>query len=597
VEKTDSCEVEGFVQYVNVFACSENLLSSDAWEIGINILYVLWSLWLFIALGVSADAFFVPTLTKISNQLKLSDNVAGVTLVAFGNGSPDIFSAIAAFTADDPKVARLAIGSIFGAAMFVQLFVAGSCMLIAPFKTAARPLIRDLVVYLWACYWMFQCLYKGKMELFDAIGLLALYILFVLGVVAGSGSKTLNKLFGTTKFEPPLTEAKNKEEILPPLSPIVKNRARALSNISQVDQKASPKPQKSLGLENPAFNPPASLGLEPQRSRAGTNLSNISNLSRETVTLAPYAKNRARALSRVSQLDVSITSDKISQNLVKTRADYLRQIYIPWDAEEFSEGNFFDKFLCVIISPLYFCMNITCPVVGDDPKESWNYYLSILQGLAMPWAFYLLLMQYGEDPFGSFPRAAIPAIIGVFLAGMIFFFGRNYKDSPPSWYSFFTISSFLTCILWIFTLANEVVAVLTTLGIMWNIDSIIMGLTFLAWANSIGDFVADTSLARIGKARTAIAACFGAPLLNLLFGTSIGAILSITSKPDRDFITLGLDWLELSLTLSVMSTVTLMLFAFPLLGFKANRLLGTIFVILYIGALALCILAGSGLFE
>ena len=35
----------------------------------------------------------------------------------------------------------------------------------------------------------------------------------------------------------------------------------------------------------------------------------------------------------------------------------------------------------------------------------------------MPWAFYLLLMQYGEDPFGSFPRAAIPAIIGVFLAG------------------------------------------------------------------------------------------------------------------------------------------------------------------------------------
>ena len=48
----------------------------------------------------------------------------------------------------------------------------GTCMLIAPFKTAARPLIRDLVIYLWACYWMFQCLYKGKMELFDAIGLL-----------------------------------------------------------------------------------------------------------------------------------------------------------------------------------------------------------------------------------------------------------------------------------------------------------------------------------------------------------------------------------------------------------------------------------------
>ena len=64
----------------------------------------------------------------------------------------------------------------------------------------------------------------------------------------------------------------------------------------------------------------------------------------------------------------------------------------------------------------------------------------------------------------------LPSSVGFIFFSVIFFFGRNYKDSPPSWYSFFTISSFLTCILWIFTLANEVVAVLTTLGIMWNID-------------------------------------------------------------------------------------------------------------------------------
>ena len=82
------------------------------------------------------------------------------------------------------------------------------------------------------------------------------------------------------------TLGKNDEDILPPLSPMVKNRARALSKISQVDQKASPKPQKALGLENPAFNPLSALGQEPPRSRAGTNLSNISNLSRESVTRA-----------------------------------------------------------------------------------------------------------------------------------------------------------------------------------------------------------------------------------------------------------------------------------------------------------------------
>ena len=36
--------------------------------IGMNILYAIWCLWLFIALGVTADAFFVPTLTKISTK-------------------------------------------------------------------------------------------------------------------------------------------------------------------------------------------------------------------------------------------------------------------------------------------------------------------------------------------------------------------------------------------------------------------------------------------------------------------------------------------------------------------------------------------------
>ena len=69
----------------------------------------IWALWLFIALGTTADAYFVPGLTKIASQLRFSDSVAGVTLVAFGGGAPDIFAAVSAFTAPDPNVARLAV--------------------------------------------------------------------------------------------------------------------------------------------------------------------------------------------------------------------------------------------------------------------------------------------------------------------------------------------------------------------------------------------------------------------------------------------------------------------------------------------------------
>ena len=61
-----------------------------------------------------------------------------------------------------------------------------------------------------------------------------------------------------------------------------------------------------------------------------------------------------------------------------------------------------------------------------------------------------------------------------------------------------------------------------------------MGLTFLAWANSIGDLVADLSLAKVGRAQTAIAACFGTPLLNLLVGTGIGCTIGILTTPGRE---------------------------------------------------------------
>ena len=96
----------------------------------------------------------------------------------------------------------------------------------------------------------------------------------------------------------------------------------------------------------------------------------------------------------------------------------------------------------------------------------------------------------------------------------------------------------ITAMLWIGVEANEIVGLLTALGIFWKIPTAIMGLTFLAWANSIGDLVADISLAKLGKAKTAVAACFGSPLLNLLFGTGIGCLAGILGAQSGDQIPL-----------------------------------------------------------
>ena len=46
-------------------------------------------------LGLTADEFLSPSLSAISDKFSCSQSVAGVTLLAFGNGASDIFSALA----------------------------------------------------------------------------------------------------------------------------------------------------------------------------------------------------------------------------------------------------------------------------------------------------------------------------------------------------------------------------------------------------------------------------------------------------------------------------------------------------------------------
>ncbi|CAK5099597.1 unnamed protein product [Meloidogyne enterolobii] len=54
------------------------------------------------------------------------------------------------------------------------------------------------------------------------------------------------------------------------------------------------------------------------------------------------------------------------------------------------------------------------------------------------------------------------------------------------------------------------------LGNLFNIPYQILGLTAVAWCNSIGDLIADVSVARQGMPRMALSAAIGGPLFSLL---------------------------------------------------------------------------------
>ena len=102
----------------------------------------------FYLLSSIADTYLTPVLTKISNALNLSETIAGVTLLAFANGAPDI---IASATAGDAEGGIfIAVGALFGAASFGATVVLGYCIIRnkGVVEMPSGEWVRDLLFYL-----------------------------------------------------------------------------------------------------------------------------------------------------------------------------------------------------------------------------------------------------------------------------------------------------------------------------------------------------------------------------------------------------------------------------------------------------------------
>merc|ERR1711874_568480 len=113
---------------------------------GAIIFHIIGVLYMFYALALVCDHYFVPTLDVIIEKYKISPDVAGATLMAAGGSAPELFtSIIGVFIA----VSDVGIGTIVGSAVFNVLFVIAACAFAAKeaLSLTAWPLIRDVFFY------------------------------------------------------------------------------------------------------------------------------------------------------------------------------------------------------------------------------------------------------------------------------------------------------------------------------------------------------------------------------------------------------------------------------------------------------------------
>lgn len=174
----EHCKAEriGYVDYLQGYYCAPSKFGALVYLT----FTIVWLICLFMTIGIAASDFVCPNLNTMATSMGLSESLIGVTFLAFGNGSPDVFSTYAAMKIGSGS---LAIGELIGAASFITAVVSGSMALVRPFKVSRKSFVRDTLFFAAAIAFAMYFMSDGLLQLWECIVMLVIYILYVIFVV------------------------------------------------------------------------------------------------------------------------------------------------------------------------------------------------------------------------------------------------------------------------------------------------------------------------------------------------------------------------------------------------------------------------------
>ncbi|KAJ8397878.1 hypothetical protein AAFF_G00435670 [Aldrovandia affinis] len=146
---------------------------------GAVVLHMFGMLYMFIALAIVCDEFFVPALTVITEKFAISDDVAGATFMAAGGSAPELFTSVIGVFVSHSNVG---IGTIVGSAVFNILFVIGMCAIFSReiLNLTWWPLFRDVSFYIVDLIMLIVFFLDNKITYWESMALLGAYASYVI---------------------------------------------------------------------------------------------------------------------------------------------------------------------------------------------------------------------------------------------------------------------------------------------------------------------------------------------------------------------------------------------------------------------------------
>ena len=287
--------------------------------------------------------------------------------------------------------------------------------------------------------------------------------------------------------------------------------------------------QQQAGDKQPAHHAPPDLEAQLDRHQAGHPQSGVHAPHHPASDQAALKPTRQTSgASSVSSLDVHQAPPEVPQ--VTRQRRLLRQASkvsasagpclaragAAWEGV----AGVADAVLWLLEWPLVVARRASIPMVEAESYQRGCFVASCaLSPVAIALYFEL-----------QWPALSVAAAIGVCCAAAAAVVLQHTTEAPewashcgfPIGAALVAVAGFFTAVLWIDTVAGELVALLQFLGIWAGIDAAVLGLTVLAWGNSLGDLATNVAMAKNGLANMAMTACFAGPVFSLLISVAVG---------------------------------------------------------------------------
>ncbi|KAJ4783036.1 Sodium/calcium exchanger family protein [Rhynchospora pubera] len=191
-----------------------------------------------------------------------------------------------------------------------------------------------------------------------------------------------------------------------------------------------------------------------------------------------------------------------------------------------------EMFWHILELPLSLPRRLTIP---DITETRWHKPVAVLSVLFAP-IFLSVIWNSQYEETGS-TNALTIYIIGIVIGLLLCIIAlkTTCESNPPKRAALpWLMGGFLMSVVWTYLVARELLALLVSLGYMLGISPSILGMTVLAWGNSLGDLISNVAMASKGGrdgVQIAVSGCYAGPLFN----TVVGLGLSFTVAAWREY--------------------------------------------------------------